>query len=251
MKCKKFLLTLTPFCFVGPLVLSSCGEKYINIHEFIAKTETLQILANNSFGKVNITYNDLYMATSSLNKTYLVIQFTYSAGIPEWDRPVDDNDYVLDNYYRFSSIGSSMIPIIYINTGPWNNIIDSNQDFRFDLYGVIDQDEWPTRRQFYSKTLDREITKKYNGVDYLDFVITPKPTSYYYFFEYPYRWLEQSLEFSNIFSQSLNKKVKWGSPNACHLLSVKNDIYPIITSLSLNWLTSDVNTNMKKLEVNF
>ena len=251
MKYKKFLLTLTPFCFIGPISLPSCSEKYINIHEYISKSETLQIPANDWLGKVNITYNDLYMATSSLNRTYLVVQFTYSSGIPESDRPVDDNDYVLDNYYPFSAIGSSMIPIIYINTGAWNNIIDSNQDFRFDLYGVIDQDEWPTRRQFYSKTLDREITKKYNGVDYLDFVITPKPTSYYYFFEYPYRWLEQSLEFSNIFSQSLNKKVKWGSPNACHLLSVKNDIYPIITSLSLNWLTSDVNTNMKKLEVNF
>ena len=251
MKCKKFLLTLTPFCFLTPLVLPSCCEKYVNNHEHIIQGETIQVTANNSLGKVNITCDDLYMATSSLNKTYLVFKFTYTSGFSDVGKPIYNQNYELDNSYSFRAIGSTMEPFIYINTGSWNNIIDSNQKFSFDLIGVINPDEMPKRNEYYRKTLNREITKKYNGVDYLDFVITPKPTSYYYFFEYPYRWLEQSLEFSNIFSQSLNKKVKWGSPNACHLLSVKNDIYPIITSLSLNWLTSDVNTNMKKLEVNF
>ncbi len=251
MKYKKFLLTLTPFCFIGPISLPSCSEKYVNNNETIVQGEMIQVSANNSLGKVNITCDDIYMATSSLNKTYLVLQFTYTSGIHDKDKPIYNENYELDNSYSFSSIGSTIEPYVYINTGSWNKIIDSNQDFSFDLYGVIDPDEMPIGANSYWKTLNREISKKYNGVDYLDFVITPKPTSYYYFFDYPYRWFEQSLEFSNIFSQYLPKGEKWGGGNGCYLLSIKSDEKLIITTLRFPWLTSDVNTNMKKLEVNF
>ncbi len=251
MKCKKFLLTLTPFCFVGPLVLPGCSEKYISNHEYISQDETLQIPTNESLGKVNVTYNDLYMATSSMNKTYLVAQITYTSGIPDWDKPVDDNDYILNNSYSFSSIGSSLEPFLVIDTGPWNLTNNPNQNFEFDLYDVISPYEMPNRNKSYTKALNRDISKRYNGVDYLDFVISPKPTSYYYFFDYPYRWLEQSLEFSNIFSQGSNGRTKWGGYNFCNLLSIKSDKKPLITTLTFRWITSDINLNMKKLELDF
>lgn len=259
---KKCLLMTLPLCLMAPITLSSCNiQKYhdVDIHESLARKETLQIEANNYLRKVSIRFDDLYIAISNIsNKAYLVFQLTFNSGIPYREKPAEDLDLEWENSYTFKEIGSTVVPNIFCESGRWEAPKKSQQYepdkvYSFGPSEIMNDFDFPRRGvdSIYTKFLDRDATKQYNGVDYLDFVIEKNPKSYYYFFQYPYSWLKQATEFTNFFYEGLNERVYWGNRNSCEFLYMTNNKDKLTRCLYMYWVTSFVSLDTKKLDINF